>query len=301
MSLVAAVPWSWFLLRDAAVGLEWVAILLPLVVTAGVTLLLLIGLVRRSSEAVVVAASLAVVGVVAVVAPWTPTGSGQPESPIRVVAANIRGDNAEHEAAGKDLLAAGADVLVLSEVTPRHDPLVAMLDGRYAHRIGGRYDEVRVWSDYPLSGSVLGAELSGGNGAAVVVAAPRIRFLLYALHLFPPSPYARDDRVTVTEQHELVRRLAAGLDGADLPVVVAGDLNLTDRGAAFRRVAAGRRDALRSRWAAPTSFRMRNRPLLLRIDHILVPGRWCADDPRRISVTGSDHAAVGATIGPCLA
>jgi endonuclease/exonuclease/phosphatase (EEP) superfamily protein YafD len=39
--------------------------------------------------------------------------------------------------------------------------------------------------------------------------------------------------------------------------------------------------------------------LLLRIDHVFVPGDWCADDGGRFPLTGSDHRGVKVTVGPC--
>ncbi len=58
-------------------------------------------------------------------------------------------------------------------------------------------------------------------------------------------------------------------------MVLAGDLNLSDRGPSNHRLTAVLHDAMRSGWAAPTSLKWPQRLLLLRIDHVLVSDGWC--------------------------
>lgn len=297
--LCAALPWSWFVLRDTAAIFEWVAILLPLLALGAVVLLLAVAWLFRSREIALLVASGIVVTLVAVVAPWTPASTGPPRDGVRLVAANVFGNNQHRAAVTRDLLAAKADVLVVSELTTRQAHVADSLDASYPYRLGEDHDEVRVWSNFPLQGNVVTGEINGANGAEVTVQAPAGPFLLYALHLYRPSLRALGDQVTVEEQARLVRKLNERMATADLPVVVAGDLNLTDRGTAFRAMAKNRRDAARAGWTGPTSFRARNRPLLLRIDHLLIPRDWCTADAHRVRLTGSDHRGVAARIGPC--
>lgn len=294
-----AVPWSWFVVRDTLVIFEWVAILLPLLAAVAVVVLLVVALISRSVLPAVLAASTTVFAVVAIVAPWVPSTSPRPSPGLRLVAANVFGANQQPEALARDLLATMADVVVAAELTPPQQPVVAALDGHYPYRVGEEHDEVRVWSRFPLEGTAFTGELRGANGARVRVQAPDAPFLLYALHLQRPSRRALGPQLTVAEQARLVRDLTERMSAAELPVVVAGDLNLTDRGAPFRMIARNRRDAMRTGWTGPTSFRARNRPLLLRIDHVLIPGDWCAADADRFRLTGSDHAGLATTIGPC--
>lgn len=106
-------PWSWFLVRDTAVILEWVAILLPILLAIAVTVLLVTALALRAVAAAVLAVSTALAGAVAIVAPWTPAPTGSPEAGLRVLAANVFGNNDQHEAIVADIMAEQADVVVL--------------------------------------------------------------------------------------------------------------------------------------------------------------------------------------------
>ena len=83
-------------------------------------------------------------------------------------------------------------------------------------------------------------------------------------------------------------------------VVLVGDLNSTDRGRDYRLLVDDTRltDAMRDGWAGPTSV-TRWRPLLLRIDHLMVGPGWCGDAARRFALPRSDHDGVTATVGPC--
>ncbi|MCU1501180.1 MAG: hypothetical protein JWM12_534, partial [Ilumatobacteraceae bacterium] len=93
---------------------------------------------------------------------------------------------------------------------------------------------------------------------------------------------------------------AADADGANGPVVIAGDLNLSDRTSGYRRLAAGRLDASRTGWADATFHGSTTWSLmLLRIDHIFVPSRWCAARASSFHLRGSDHDGVQASIGHC--
>jgi endonuclease/exonuclease/phosphatase (EEP) superfamily protein YafD len=89
------------------------------------------------------------------------------------------------------------------------------------------------------------------------------------------------------------------IDREELPVVAAGDFNLTDRGRGYRRVADRLTDAMRSSWGAPTSRKLGFLPLLLRIDHVFIPDGWCSDHAHHFQLAGSDHRGVVVRVGPC--
>jgi endonuclease/exonuclease/phosphatase (EEP) superfamily protein YafD len=98
------------------------------------------------------------------------------------------------------------------------------------------------------------------------------------------------------------RTLSKFVDAIDAetgPVVVAGDLNLTDRGRGYRELTAHLDDAMRGIRGGRTEVKASYRPLLLDIDHILEPPAWCADGARRFHISGSDHRGVTARVGPC--
>ena len=287
---VAAVgaPWLWFLLRDhtGPVG-DVVAILLPVLVVLGA---LALGWRRRWAYLPGIV-SLLLVGLVAVLAPWRPdpTGPVQPAGAVRVAAANITGESGDPAA----LLADPADVTVISEnAFGVHERFVAA----YRHSVYGRANDVGVYSRYPLR--VLDPAGPDLPGVRVRVEAP-VPFTLYALHVPRPWITDRGYEVTPVEHHRIMVALAAQVAAEPGPVVLAGDLNTTDRGRDHRVMTAVLTDAVRDTWQGPTqvtSWRL----LLLRIDHIFVSRGWCGDDPLHVPLPGSDHDAVTATVGPCV-
>ena len=89
----------------------------------------------------------------------------------------------------------------------------------------------------------------------------------------------------------------------ELPVVVLGDLNVVDRGAAFSNLSDGMTDAMRTdRQAGPTrSADLWHTLLQLRIDHLLISSELCAASADSQRVLFSDHTPIHADIGPCSA
>lgn len=294
--LVAAVPWSWFVVRDAlGVVTDVLAIIVPLlavvVVGAG-----LVG--RRWRPAWALAASSLVAGTVAVLGPWLPADEGAVAgSGVTVAGANVDG----HVDANRTLLDLAADVLVVPEVSADG---VEELDAAYPYqyiRIDDNDDpDIAVFSRYPLRLlEPVGPDLPG---ARLEVAAPGGPFVLYALHV--PRPWLRGEvegsyQATVPEHRRLVEQVAARMRAEILPVVLVGDLNSTDRGRDYRLLlSSGLVDAMRDTTGAPTSIGKWT-PLLARIDHVLVSAGWCGDLARRLDLPGSSHHGVTATVGRC--
>ena len=123
------------------------------------------------------------------------------------------------------------------------------------------------------------------------------RIVVYAVHLFNPL-----HETTISEQQEMVRQLTDAIAAEADPVILAGDLNMTDRAAGYRLLADQMHDAMRTGWWAASTYRhgiWRN--LSLRIDHLFVPADWCAVDSKTFGVPGSDHRGIESTVGPCPA
>jgi endonuclease/exonuclease/phosphatase (EEP) superfamily protein YafD len=96
----------------------------------------------------------------------------------------------------------------------------------------------------------------------------------------------------------LLESLGDWLATLENPVILAGDLNSTDRGVGYRTL-LGRADlidAMRVTWASTTSTKWW--PLLLRIDHVLVRG-ICPSSARNTALEGSDHRSVVAELAFC--
>lgn len=271
-----------------------VAILLPVLVAAVVVAGVVAAVVaaRRRRAWLLPAASALVMGVVTVTGPWLPADDGTvtPGAAVTVGAANVMGVGTP----GAALLAARPDVLVVSEYTP-----ALALDYPYRETgLGG--PGVAVFSRFPIR------RLEGPGpalpGLRVQVDAPAGPFVVYGLHV--PRPWLTDEggyQATVAEHHAIMTALAARIAAEPGPVVVAGDLNSSDRGRDYRLL-VGPTQLVDAARAGAVSYTSTGKwlPLLLRIDHLLVGPGWCGEGARQIGLPGSDHRGVTATVGPCV-
>jgi hypothetical protein len=291
----AALIWAWFVCRDwlGAAG-DVVAILFVPIALGLVCFAAAAGI--RWRPALIVAGSAAVLGLVAVVGPWTPFDAGRvaPGPGVRVAGANIGPGFAESADALRGL---NADVLVVSEL---EEDLHAELAPGYRYgQLETDEAKVAMYSRFPYR--VLERPSEDLPGLRVEVAGPSGPFVLYALHV--PRPWFRRSggafQVTIDEHRRLIALVAARARAETLPVVVIGDLNAPDRSSDYRVLLdrGGLSDAMRDGWTGPTSLLWA--PLLLRIDHIMVGGGWCADGSRQFELPESDHRGVTAVVGPC--
>ena len=302
-ALAVAAPWSWFVVRDWGDLADAAAIGLPVVTVAALGLLLFVALVARPIRraSLLSAASVLAVGLVAVVAPWTPERAPAPTSPVRVTAANVFLENPRPAEAAASILAQDAGVVISIETGAQ---IRAVLDAAYPYAAstgdGDGLAEV-IHARWPITGAgPLQGDLAP-YGLRAVVERPEGRLVVYAVHL--PRPWFDNTRYsqTLTVHRALVAQLHDLVEKEVLPTVVGGDLNLVDRTSGYRQLDASLRDAVRSEWTGPTSLKRRLRFLLGRIDHIFVTDEWCARDGARYTVPGSDHRAVTAAVGPCQA
>jgi len=216
---------------------------------------------------------------------------------VTLLAANVYVGNRSPEVAARELVDAGADIVVVSELSQVVDEALA---AAYPHRevisVGGPRGH-GVFSRFPLErlpepsipGPLLHLRVFGPFG-----------FELLAAHLPRPTVVAgpRPGVARLAECRETVAQLAM-LASSRPDVVVAGDLNLSDRQPAYRRMVAGRLDAMRTVRARST-FHGRGYWWLfaMRIDHLVVPAGWTVSDASVVRVSGSDHRAVRATLWP---
>ena len=297
-ALLAALPWTWFLLRGALGPVtDVLALLLPLVLGAVVAVAVAVALRRRRAGALVVAVSTLLTAVVAVAGPWLPADAGpvSADEALIVAAANVDGQDRPMDA----LRAVDADLWVVPELSAA---VYFGLTATHPHELlsATTPPNVAVFSRYPLQ--LLEGAGPDLPGQRIRVDGPAGPFVLYALHV--PRPWILGDtvgyQVSVSEHQRIAEAVAARVARETLPVVVAGDLNSTDRGRDYRALVPGTGlvDAMRAGVAGPTSVG-KWRLLLARIDHVLVSPGWCGDDPRRVGVPGSSHRAVTVTVGPC--
>src|SRR3954452_18980585 len=97
----ALVPWLWFVVRDTSVVFELVAVLLPLLVV--VTFAVLVGLAVHWRWVAVPAASVALMGFVAVVLPWIPIDTGTPAQGVTISVSNVLNDNPSPAGVAEDI------------------------------------------------------------------------------------------------------------------------------------------------------------------------------------------------------
>ncbi|GAA4926233.1 endonuclease/exonuclease/phosphatase (EEP) superfamily protein YafD [Actinomycetospora succinea] len=291
--VLAALPWAWFPLRDelALVG-DVLAIVLPVLAVIAAVAAVVLG----RWWGLVTAVSVLLAATVAVVGPWTPQDAGvvRPGAGITVASANVTGTSSTVPA----LQAAGADVLVVVENDRRID--AALAAGYRFHVYAGGTPAVGVYSRYPVR--LLDAPVPDFPGVRAAIEAPGTTgpFVVYGLHV--PRPWWTGGfgyQSTPAEHHRLVEEVAARVAREPGPVVVAGDLNSTDRARDYRLLDDRMTDAMRDGWAGPTSV-TQWRAFLLRIDHLFVSRGWCGDDAHRVDLPRSDHDGIEATVGPCV-
>ncbi|MCU0274377.1 MAG: endonuclease/exonuclease/phosphatase family protein [Acidimicrobiales bacterium] len=311
-------PWTWYLWRDAGGGLDgtWaqvpidlVSLLLPVLAALGATAAAAAALLRRRQAWAPAAASAVVFGVVATVGPWTAISRPAPDEPLRVVFANLALDNGSTTVA--DLLdGLEADVLVTAETNGEQytalserlgPPVVSGGDSAACSLPGaGECGALNVWTRLPAA--VAGDQSAAGSarGVRLEVETRSGTMVLYAVHPSPPSPRGGGvGRSSAGEHRAVLADLLAAARAEEEPVVLVGDLNLSDRQSGYRDFAQHLHDALRTDRTGPTSLKWFLRPLFLRIDHLFVSRDWCSADARRVDLPGSDHRAVAVEVGPC--
>ena len=287
-------PWAWFLIRDLlGTVTDVLAIVLP---AAAVVVALLVGLIgRRRKAAVAFAISTVLVGVVATVFPWIPTGAGTVDTSraVRIAAANIGGGELEST---DTLMALNADVLIVSEIGR---PLTERLSTEFASHVSELSGPaVAVFSRFPMT--VLERPSAELPGFMVRVEAPSGAFDLIATHVPRPWYTARGPsyQATFPGHHRLIEQIARRIEDDRGPVVLAGDLNTTDRSRDYRLLTEHVDDAMLDSWGRPTQIG-NWAALLVRIDHLLVKPGWCSDNTSHYKIPYSDHRGIIATVGPC--
>ncbi|MFF0267961.1 endonuclease/exonuclease/phosphatase family protein [Kribbella sp. NPDC004536] len=306
--IAGLLPWAWFVLRDRlGVVTDVLAIVLPMLTLVVALVAGSLGLLgRRRPAALAFAVSTLLVGVVATVTPWIPHGTGTVDESraVRIAAANI----GEGELEGADtFIGVNADVLVVSELG---SPLTHRLSQAYQY-VESYWNgpAIAVFSHWPLT--VLESPGPDLPGFMLRVHAPSGDFDLIAVHVPRPwyttggSTYRQKNpgqpyETTVAGHHRLIEQIAERAAKDSGPVVVAGDLNTTDRGRDYRILTRPLHDAMLDSWGRPSQIG-RWAALLVRIDHVLIKQGWCSDHNHWYTIPRSDHHGLVTTIGPCAA
>lgn len=295
IALVIALPWLWFVARDAGGPLDTIAVGLPLIAIATISLGPIVALISRRAWPLIVGVSIVAVCAVAVLEPRLSRSIAPPDPAIRLVVANVWDENPTPDAVPSSMTGRGADVLVAIEMSD-NALYAAMTEGAASQGLDSTVEQGRqgVWSRFPVQVlDELG--LPSARVLRVGVDVPGSPFVLYVVHgLNPLRETSFDDQLRFTED------LLAAIRTERRPVVVAGDLNMSDRVVSYRKMDAVLTDAMLAGAGGATTYVGGWWPaLMLRIDHVFVTPTWCATDPGTFAPTGSDHRGVEVAVGPC--
>jgi endonuclease/exonuclease/phosphatase (EEP) superfamily protein YafD len=291
LALVAA-PWLWFLVRDrGGEVLDPIAVGMPILLLAALMTGLISAILRRRLL-LSFAVSTAAMCLVTIVVPRLPQASPAPDPVIRIATANVYDGNPTPQATIAALRARAVDVLATVEM---EDGFWQRLDGNHALPYRVVMGELGVHARWPLT--LMPADgLPRSRILRIRVDAPGAPFVLYLAHALNPL----HDYSTFADQRAFARAIVAAAAQEQLPVVVAGDFNTSDRASSERIYDGPLRDAMRAgTFAASTYFGGWWPLLLLRIDHVWTTPGWCAADPSTFALPGSDHHGLQVSVGPC--
>lgn len=233
-----------------------------------------------------------------VVAPYLPGLVAAPApaapAPVSLIALNLLYRQPATEATRNYLERKSADLLVLSEFTPRWQEKLAVLSRRYPYSVTRPRENpwgIAVYSQYPIQ-EVEDLDLGDDQSShlRLLVQLPRGLAEVYAIHLASPQrPHQARQRNT--QIRRLARRIAAADPG--LPKIVAGDFNTTPFSPYFSDLLrdAGLRDGRRP-FGLHVTWPMWPVPLWIPIDHCLVSDSVNVTRVATGTSTGSDHLPV---------
>lgn len=316
---MAVTPWLWFVVRDVHPLLDGVAIVLPLLGGATVLLSLWLGL-SHYRPALLFSASVLLLLPVAVLGPRQGADNQAPPTGFRMMSANLESKWFTDNDFDWYLEQNSPALLVASELQRSHrDDLRARFpefvddviieeqfreepdEGDESYKRFG-FPSIGVYSVYPITELEDTTEIEFGMpGMRVQVDLPTGPIVVYALHVPKPALGSGPYQVGFGEHRDIAAQLATSIAAETLPVVVIGDLNMTDRGGSYRTMlGAGVRDAMVN--GSPTSTSTKGfwwNLLLLRIDHIMVSDELCVSDQRYDLIDFSDHLVILSDVGPC--
>ncbi|MEZ5565502.1 MAG: endonuclease/exonuclease/phosphatase family protein [Gammaproteobacteria bacterium] len=225
-------------------------------------------------------------------APAIQEHSGLAAAPsLSLVALNLLYTREDAAVTREYLTTVSADILVLSELTPRWHEKLRSLEDLYPYSvIRPRWNPwgLALYSKYPLD-AIEDLNLGDDSSAhlRVTVRLPGGPVEVYAVHLASP-PSARQ----AAQRNRQFKVLAARIAAADpnLPKIVAGDFNATPWSPYFRdfRQASGLRDA-RLPFGLHVTWPTWPIPAWIPIDHCMVSAGIVVTEVKTGPDVGSDH------------
>lgn len=218
-------------------------------------------------------------------------GQTDPKRELVVVTVNLNQDHADDEALIDWMFERKVDVASIQEITPENAPHIGkLLAPHLPHHVFVPARDafgMGLASRWPLEAvEKFGADVRCPVQFAVTIDAPGGKIRYFNVHSPPPVERARSDM-----QRTTLDRIARRVLATDLPVVVAGDFNLTPWSPTFRGFlkAANLRDPRIGRGLLPTWSPSTSAWPLIPIDHILATEAWRVGVLELGPDFGSDH------------
>jgi endonuclease/exonuclease/phosphatase (EEP) superfamily protein YafD len=228
-------------------------------------------------------------------------GVDGPSVPLRVLTSNLRYGLADPDALVADVRDGEIDVLAVQELTPeavfrlRASGLEELLPYNLINPYPGARG-VGLYSRFPITR----VDIPGHYDNPPVVATTTlvrdgVRIPMTVASVHPRSPWPE----STAEWSEELTRLAEWSDGVSGPVVIAGDFNATNDHEQMRRFyddgyidgAARAGAGYLATYPSDRAF-----PPLIAIDHVLTRGGPVTTDIKSLTIRGTDHRAVLATV-----
>jgi endonuclease/exonuclease/phosphatase (EEP) superfamily protein YafD len=287
---------------DNVVPLPHLVVFTPWAALVSLPLLIVALFSRRWVLTLLLAASLAgfVYWTAPFFAPPDTSTAADPADPgtLRVMTINALYGRADAESVVDLVESQHVEVLSVQELTPALEEALtdAGLDGLLPHSFTVPADNSAagsgLWSSTPLTDEERLRGTSFAMPSALVdVGGTDVRVTV--VHPFPPMP--AEITTWRTETVALTERVHAD----ETPQIMAGDFNATYDHASFRELLGSRfSDATREWGAGPTVTWPEGRrvPPLFALDHVVVERDMPVSDVVAMSVPGTDHRAVLATI-----
>lgn len=222
---------------------------------------------------------------------------------------NVNHANPDPDRSIDAIVAADADVVLLQEITPAWQALLARrLAAQYPHQTfhPGRAGGLAVLSKGAVRSDELLSPPPGGFFPAerVVVASPLGDVQILHVHLRPNvdrGNWIRGWQTTPPVRRKEIETYFPKLQ-AGIPTIVAGDFNELASGLAVEFLA--RRGLARIATAGPRTWHhvldvggAQFTGLSLDIDHVVVDASWVSHDARVLDAGASDHRPVVVTLG----
>lgn len=291
VALGMAVPWCWYLVRDLGPAMQLVAFALPLVVAAALLGLIVAAFDGKRITTVLVAISVALFGWTTIMGPRSPQPSPPPRDPVRVAILTTGDEPVDAQTLSATVTRSRAEVVVVSSSSKRSREAAAALKGFEGKLV---HPPFVVLSRFPLEELPLPKGLAKDLTVRVKVRRPDDPFIVYGA-TSGTTPLDATLQAP-TDPGRLLEAIAV----EDLPVVLLGDLGITDRSTQYRELTEVLRDAMRAGGSAGSTLVSPVwTPLLLRVDHVLTWASWCARGGETFDVAGSEHLGVSVAVGAC--